>query len=81
LYHQLNVAIGNIPSRQRIYTAVFQKSDVTYIFFKLLSQNEPVFMLFGVKNREETSRQKIINLSTSRVKCNHCACEIQTSFI
>jgi len=35
-------------------------------------KNEPILVIFGKQNPKETSHQKIINVSTSPVKCSHC---------
>jgi len=35
-------------------------------------KNEPILVIFGTQNLEETSHHMIINVSTSPVKCSHC---------
>jgi len=48
------------------------KKAMTPWFFKNNSvKNELILVIFGVQNLEETSHQRIINVSTSPVKCSH----------
>jgi len=55
-----------------VYT-VFQKNRWHRDFFLHNSvKNEMVLVTFGTQNPEETSQEKIINVSTSPVKCSHC---------
>jgi len=35
-------------------------------------KNELILIIFGTQNTDETSRQKIVDLSTSPIKYSHC---------
>jgi len=51
---------------------VSQKNEDTLIFKNNSVKNEPILVIFGARNPEETSHQTIINVSTSPVECSHC---------
>ena len=44
-------------------------------------KNQPILVFFGTLNPEETSHQKITNLSTAPVKCSHCTLFSETNIV
>jgi len=54
-----------------VSTLCFKKAMTPWFFKNHSVKNEPILVIFGTQNPEETSHQMIISVSTSHVKCSH----------